>query len=259
MWKYIKVIFKCLPAIIFAYFSWMIKFSRHPEKYDIKLRFFKIQKLVRKVLRAFNVTISEINLNGFNSYKKNGKNRFIIANHLSDADPLIFIAYSKRPITFVAKKETAKFPLVGRVIKILDGEFIDRDDLKMQLKVFRNVENKMKSIPCLDWIIFPEGTRNKVNIKEVQEFHYGSFKPAMRNELDIYVFSLLGTQRILDKKCKNKSYVIPFKLNKVITSDEYKEKTTIEVSNYAYELCSDGVKELIPIDESYIAKFSKKH
>lgn len=258
MWKYIKVIFKCLPAIIIAYFAWIIKFSRHPEKYDIKLRFYKIQKLIRKILRAFNVSISEIDLNGFNSYNSL-KNRFIVANHLSDADPLIFLAYSKRPITFVAKKETAKFPLVGRVIKILEGEFIDRNDLKMQLKVFKNVENKMREMPSLDWIIFPEGTRNKIDVNEVQEFHYGSFKPAMRNNLDIYVFSLLGTQRILDSKCKNKSYVIPLKLNEIITYENYKEKTTVEVSNYAYKICSDGVKELIPIDKSYIAKFSKKH
>ena len=259
MWKYVKVVFKCLPAIIYAYFSWMLKFSKHPEKYDIKLRFAKIQGLVRKILRAFNVSLSEIDLNGFNDYPTNAKNRFIVCNHLSDADPLIFLALSSRPITFVAKKETLKFPLVGRAIKILNGEFIDRNDLKMQLRVFKNVENKMKEIPDLDWIIFPEGTRNKVNVKEVQEFHYGSFKPAMRNELPIYVFSLLGTQRILDKKCKNKTYIIPLKLNKFISPDEYKNKSTVEISELSYSLCNEGVKSLIKIDENFVKKFSKKN
>ena len=129
----------------------------------------------------------------------------------------------------------------------------------MQLRVFKNVENKMKEIPDLDWIIFPEGTRNKVNVKEVQEFHYGSFKPAMRNELPIYVFSLLGTQRILDKKCKNKTYIIPLKLNKVISPDEYKNKSTVEVSELSYSLCDEGVKSLIKIDENFVKKFSKKN
>ena len=248
-----------MPAIIYAYFSWMLKFSKHPEKYDIKLRFAKIQSLIRKILRAFNVSLSEIELNKFNDYPADGKNRFIVCNHLSDADPLIFLAFSNRPITNKKKKETLKFPLVGRAIKILNGEFIDRNDLKMQLKVFKNVERKMKEIPNLDWIIFPEGTRNKVNVNEVQEFHYGSFKPAMRNELPIYVFSLLGTQRILDKKCKNKTYIIPLKLDKVISPEDYKNKSTVEISELSYSLCNQGVYSLVKFVEKIKKKFSKKN
>lgn len=259
MWKYFKVVVKVIFPVLFAYFSWMIKYSRHPEKYDLKLRFSKVQKIIRRILKAFNVSIRDIDLAEFNNVKEGDKNRFIICNHLSDADPLILIAYAKRPITFVAKKETMKFPFVGRIIKILNGEFIDREDLKMQLKIFKNVERKMKEIENLDWIIFPEGTRNKTDINSVQEFHYGTFKPAMRNSLDIFVFSLLGSQRILDKKCNDKCYVIPIKLAKVITSEDYKDKTTVDVSNEAYEACKEGVLSLVEEDLDLSLKFSKKN
>lgn len=258
MRKYVKVVFKCIVPVLYSYFTWILKYSRHPEKYDIKLRFFKVQRLIRYLLKSFNVSLSEFNLDDFNKVDENTKNRFIVCNHLSDADPLILIAYSKRPITFVAKKEISKYPMVGRIVKILDGEFIDRNDLKMQLRVFKKVEEKMKTINGLDWIIFPEGTRNKTNINEVQEFHYGTFKSAMRNKEDIYVFSLLGTQRILDKKCKDKCYVIPLKLSKVIYASDYEGKTTIDVSNEAHEACTEGVKSLINADLEITLKFSNK-
>lgn len=259
MWKYFKVVVKVVFPVLFAYFSWMIKYSRHPEKYDLKLRFHKVQKLIRRILKAFNVSIRDIDLEKFNNVEASDKNRFIICNHLTDADPLILIAYAKRPITFVAKKETLKFPFVGRVIKILNGEFIDRQDLKMQLKIFKNVERKMKEIDGLDWIIFPEGTRNKNDVNTVQEFHYGTFKPAMRNKLDIYVLSILGSQRILDKKCNDKCYVIPLKLSKVIKAEEYEAKTTIDVSNEAYEACKEGVLSLVQEDLDLSIKFARKN
>lgn len=258
MWKYIKVVFKCAPYVLFSYFAWMLKYSKHPEKYDIKLRFFKVQKLIRKVLKAFRVNVSECNLEQFNSVNPEDPSRLLICNHLSDADPLVFIAYSKRPITFVSKKEVQKFPLVGRIVKILGGKFIDRDDLKMQLKIFKNIEEEMKNNKGIDWVIFPEGTRNKEHIEEVQEFHYGTFKPAMRNNLDIYVFSIFGTQRVLNGKCHNKSYFVPLKLNKVITAEDYKEFSSIEVSNLAREYCQEGLKEIIEKDKELYVKFSKK-
>lgn len=256
MFKYLKVIVKCLPSLVWAYFAWMIKYSKAPEKYDIKLRYEKVQKLVRKVLRAFNVTLNEINLVDFNDYKGEN-NRFIVANHLSDADPLIFLAFSDRPISFVAKKEILKYPFIGKVIKILNGEFIDRGDLKKQLISFKNIQNKANANKGCDWVIFPEGTRNKTDVKEVKDFHYGSFKPAMKNKMEIYDFSIMGSQRILSSKIKDRKYIVSIKLNKVFTPEYYENMSTIDLSKEAHDATQDGVTELIPIDEDLRIKFNK--
>ena len=110
MRKYLRVIAKLLPALIWAYFSWILRYSRHPEKYDINLRFKKVQTLIRKVLRAFNVTVNEIDVDKYDLTLKEGKPHLIVANHISGFDPLIFIALAKRPITFVGKKEILKLP-----------------------------------------------------------------------------------------------------------------------------------------------------
>lgn len=257
MLKYLRVIIKVLPSLIGAYFSWMIKYSKHPEKYDINLRFNRVQKLVRKVLIAFKVNVQYFNFDEF--YQKADKNRpyLIVANHISDFDPLIFIAIAKKPLTVVGKVEISKYPFVNRIIKCLDGEFLDRNDLKQSLKVFKNIASKMEKIDNLDRLIFPEGTRNKININEVQAFHYGTFKPAMKTNSDIHVMSLLGTQRVLDVKCKNKMYPVLVKYNGTFSSEDYAKLTTVVVSEQAQKLCNEGVKSLIEEERSLNIKLNK--
>ena len=112
----------------------MLRYSLKPSKYDLNKRFLKIQKLIKKVLKAFNVSLDEIDLEKYENSAKTDEARLIVANHISDFDPLIFIAAAKRPLTFVAKIESEKYPLVGRVIKVIDGKFMDRGDLKQSLK-----------------------------------------------------------------------------------------------------------------------------
>ena len=259
MRKYLRVIAKLLPALVWAYISWIFRYSRHPEKYDINLRFKKVQTLIRKVLRAFNVSVNEIDVDKFESTLKEGKPRLIVVNHISDFDPLIFIAIAKRPITVVAKIQILHYPFVNRIIKILEGEFLDRDNLKQSLKVFKSIANKMGKYPNLDWLIFPEGTRNKINVYLPNQFHYGTFKPAMKTCINVNVFSLLGTQKILDIKCKNKKYPVTLKFNKTFTFDDYKEKSTVELSKEAHKMCLEGVQEIKERNLNLIEKANEKH
>ena len=252
MKKYFIVICKILPYLIYSYFSWILPYSRHPEKYDVELRFKKAQILIRKVLIAFRTTFNEINFDKFNSEGRKDQSRFIVCNHISDCDPLLFIALSNKPVTFVAKKETRKFLFVGRIIRALGGEFLDRSDLKQELRVFINIRKRMISEPNVDWVIFPEGTRNKTDILNVQEFKNGAFKYAMKAEAPIYIFSILGSQRILDIKCKNKYYPVQIKLNKVITKEDYQNLSTVEVSSISHEACDNGVKEISKFDEDMV-------
>ena len=57
MLKYLKVILLDGPIIIFSYFSWMIRFAKHPEKYPRNVRYQKLRYLVLRVLKHFNVDI----------------------------------------------------------------------------------------------------------------------------------------------------------------------------------------------------------
>lgn len=257
MRKYIRVICKVLPYLIYCYFAWILPYSKHPEKYDLELRFSKVQKLIRKVLRAFNVTYNEYDFDKFNDYESKNVSRFIVSNHISDCDPLVFIALSKKPVTFVAKKETRKFLFVGRIIRALGGEFLDREDLKQELKVFLSIKKRMVEEPNLSWIIFPEGTRNKNDILNVQEFKNGTFKFAMKVDAPIFVFSILGSQRILDIKQKEKHYPVQIKLNKILTTEDYKDLNTIDLALKCQNICDEGVKSLQKSDSEMIKSLNK--
>ena len=59
MRKYFKAIFFLWYKVVYAYFAWMIKYSKHKEKYPIEVRYNKVRKIVLEVLKAFNVTIKK--------------------------------------------------------------------------------------------------------------------------------------------------------------------------------------------------------
>lgn len=259
MRKYLRAIILVGWRIIVAYFAWMIRFSRHPEKYSIEKRFEKIHKLSIKVLKAFGVVYNVKGLNEFYKNKKPGQNTLIVCNHLSDADPIIMMALAKSPLTFVAKKESEKFPFVGKVVKSIDGVFLDRGDLRQEIKQILKVQDMLKNYPNLDIVIFPEGTRNRSPLTDTLDFKHGSFRPAMKEGLDIAVFSVYGSQRILSYKCKNRYNPVELRHIKTFTKDDYKSLSTSEMAVLVHDMVNNSVKELRVEDKELMKKLNKKH
>lgn len=241
MLKYINVVFNVICPIIYAYFTWMIKYSRNPSKYPLEDRFYKLQKLIQKVLKAFNV---KYDAKDYEEFFKNRSEKpyLLIANHLSDIDPLIFIALSPKPITFVAKLETRKMILIGRCVRMLEGEFIDRNDLKQSLKIMKNIENKLNNNCPYDVMIFPEGTRNKTS-ELVLPYHHGTFRPAYKINANIQCFVIDGEQKILSFKDKSKEYIVTIKKSLSFNEKDYKNKTTNMIAQEA----EDDARKLLGV------------
>ena len=42
---------------------------------------------------------------------------------------------------FVSKKEASHYPFIGKAVKLLECKFLDRNDLKQQVKVILDVKN----------------------------------------------------------------------------------------------------------------------
>ncbi len=230
MFKYFKVVCKVIFPLIWSYFTCLLPYSIHPEKRSLKKRFYKVQHIIRKVLKAFNINYHASDLEEFYKNRNNDENYLFICNHISDLDPLIFIALAPRPITFVAKIETKKFPLVGRAIKILSGEFMDRDDLKQSLKVMMNVQKKLASNEKIDIMIFPEGTRNKGDIFKTLPYHHGTFRPAFKANKNIIAFAISGDNKVLSLKDKSKKYDATIKKVALYTPSDYKNLKTTDLA-----------------------------
>lgn len=240
MWKYIRVIFGSGFKILWAYFAWMLRYSKNPKKYPIELRYKRIKRLVLSVLKNFKVDIHKFNQDSVITSKH--ENTLIVCNHESLLDPLIFIALSEKPVTFACKEELRKVPFVKRVVSILEGEYLNRSDLKQQLRTMQKIQEKLKNIPNLDWVIFPEGTRNKNPYEGALEFHHGTFRCATKSNSDILICSLFNSFQVLSLKTGSKKFDIYFHYLKRITPEEYKNSSTSEIAIDARNLVNFTIK-----------------
>lgn len=258
MFKYLKAVCLLVPRFIVEYFAWILPYSINPRKIPIEKRFAKVQNICKKILKAFNVICYDEEFINFYKTKDKNKNYLIFSNHLSFLDPLLFLSVAQSPVTFVAKKETRKYPLVGRIIRIMEGEFLDREDLKQELRVFKSVQERIVSDDKLDILIFPEGTRNKEPLtKGVGEFHPGTFRCAFKTQANIMVCPIFGTFRAVNTKYKEKYNPIIIKMSKELKYDDYKDKNTVQLAEELHNLMDEEVKEFKEIDQSKL-KFLNK-
>lgn len=123
-----------------------------------------------------------------------------IGNHTSILDvPLLVYACDKR-ITFIAKKELAKVPVIGYWILKARGVMLDRSNAREAIKVInKGVDNIKEGI---NMAIFPEGTRSKDGT--VAEFKKGSMKLATKAKVPIVPVAIDGAYRAfeIDRKFK---------------------------------------------------------
>ncbi len=225
MFKYLRLILVCGPRIVWSYFAWMIKYARHPERYPLEKRYERIRSLVLFIFRHFHV---DIIVQG-EEYLLQQKNPYVIyANHYSYFDPLLLVAISERPITFVSKKEATKFPFIGKVVKALEGIAIDRSDLRAQLRM---VDQAVKMIEGgRSMAIFPEGTRNRNPELLLGDFKPGALKLSYRTGAPILPCAIFGTSRPLSSKSHLKVYPLWVRFFKPLEKNEFLQLNTIHLA-----------------------------
>lgn len=226
MGHYTKPVFTVGYKIIVQYFTWMRKFSKHPEKYPISLRYKKVRKLLQALSKSFNV---EYHVEGLENIPD--ETCCFVSNHLSAFDPVALVCILDKPCTFVSKKELADKPFAGKIIKGMDGLFLDRQDLKQSLRIMMAVEADLKNKKDKNWIIYPEGTRNKDTMANLKMFHHGTFRPATKAEVPIVPVATYGTFRVLKRKPNFKKYPVFIKFLKPIYPEDYKDTNTMDIAN----------------------------
>ena len=135
MTHYGKSVLYAGPSILWAYFAWMRKFAKHPEKYPEEVRYKKVRKLLIRLSDSFNV---EYHVEGMENIPE--EVCCFVSNHLSAYDPVALISCMEKPCTFVAKKELENKPFAGKIIESMAGLFLDRGDLKQSLRIMMKVE-----------------------------------------------------------------------------------------------------------------------
>ena len=253
MLKYLVLILKVGFRILWDFTFYVWRYARHPERTPLEKRYKKAREIIIYTLKAYRIRLDVQNIQNLREAERSGKCFLLVSNHLSDLDPLMVIAFSERPISFIAKKEIRKFPFIGAALRSIDGIFMDRSDLRQSVSAMRLCAERIKSGYC-SYAIYPEGTRNREPEGPLPEYHPGSFEPAFRSGSDIVCLAIYGTQRPFHASADYPSCPVEFDFFDYIKADELKGKTTIEAAEEIHARTAAIVSSFVAFDKEYFAK-----
>ncbi|MDR1074006.1 MAG: 1-acyl-sn-glycerol-3-phosphate acyltransferase [Treponema sp.] len=118
-----------------------------------------------------------------------------VSNHGSIFDIPLILAYTGRPLGFIAKKELIWLPCINMWIALLGGLFLDRKNGRKALDAInKGVKNIQKGGAM---IIFPEGHRSRG--QGLLPFKAGAFKLATQSNAVIVPTAIAGSYDIFEK------------------------------------------------------------
>ena len=218
-----------LPYMLFQLF----RFSSEKRDYTKEKKYAFVHRVVKWANRGGRVTVEA---DGSENLPE--KDGFIMyPNHQGMFDVLTLLQVLERPISPIAKIETKDVALLGRVLRLLNAEFMDRSDIRQSLGVITSVANRAKSGD--NFVIFPEGTRSRKG-NEMLPFKPGAFKAATLSHAPIVPVALIDCFIPFDRKSTKKvtvqAHILP-----PIYYEEYKGMHTTEIA----ELVQNKIKEEI--------------
>lgn len=118
-----------------------------------------------------------------------------IGNHTSNIDVAVAIAAFPTPNAFIAKREMRKIPVLKWWMQQLGCVFIDRSQLRQQVKALKTAQDNMSN--GLSYLVFPEGTRSHTH--SLLEFKPGAFRIATKTDTPIQPIGFSGFGSIMKK------------------------------------------------------------
>jgi 1-acyl-sn-glycerol-3-phosphate acyltransferase len=180
-----------LGVAVTAFMSfWSVVFSVFPAA-DNKIH--KVANLWAKILLRLSNT--KVKVLGEENLLR-GKPKIFMANHQSDFDILISLAYIPVQFRWIAKKELFSIPIFGAAMRSAGYIEIDRSNRE---KAMHSIEEASLSIRKGKSIMtFPEGTRSRDG--EIKAFKQGTFHLAIKSGVPIVPVSIIGSGRIMPKR-----------------------------------------------------------
>jgi len=119
-----------------------------------------------------------------------------MANHQSDFDIFIVLAYVPGQFRWIAKKELFRIPIFGPAMRRAGYIEIDRQHHEKALKSLDEAAAKIKEGKSV--MTFPEGTRSRD--KTIKPFKQGVFYLAVQSGVPITPISIIGSGDIMPKR-----------------------------------------------------------
>jgi 1-acyl-sn-glycerol-3-phosphate acyltransferase len=180
-----------LGVAITAFISfWCVLFSIFPNA-DNKIH--KVANLWGKILLL--ICNTRVEVIGKENILHN-KPQIFMANHQSDFDILIALAYIPVQFRWIAKKELFNIPIFGAAMRSAGYIEIDRQNREKALQSLDEAALRIREGKSV--MTFPEGTRSRSG--EIKPFKQGTFHLAIKSGVSIVPVSIIGSGQIMPKR-----------------------------------------------------------
>jgi putative phosphoserine phosphatase / 1-acylglycerol-3-phosphate O-acyltransferase len=116
-------------------------------------------------------------------------------NHQSTVDGYVLLTLLRRGFTGIAKKEVAKMPLLGQILRALDFAFIDRGNTGSSKEAMQPAVDRLRH--GMSVVIAPEGTRSLT--PRLGQFKKGAFHIAMQAGAPIVPVVIRNTYEVMPR------------------------------------------------------------
>ena len=218
--------------------GWLLKirsYNKHIDETTFEERFDFGQKMIRKINSK-----SRVRIHSFGQENLPAEQGYLIApNHQGLFDALILFETHDKPFKAIVKKELMSVFVLGNVLKMLQFEAMDRENLRASMKVIKKATQEMSE--GRNYVIFPEGTRCRQQ-NQMLEFNGGTFKTVIDAKKPIVPVALIDCYKVFDN---NTIAPVDAQIHylKPIFYDEYKDMNSTEIAHYVQECIEKCIAE----------------
>lgn len=180
----------------------------------------------------------KVNVSGLENIPKDQTVLFV-CNHQSNFDIPLMITTLPGKKGFIAKIETLKLPFVRDWMRFMRCVFMDRSDLRKQVKSISEGIEILKSGHSM--VLFPEGTRSPDG--ELLDFKAGGFKLATKSGVPIIPVTIKGSMNLMKKgTMKITPAEVKIIIGEAIMMTDEMNKETVKLSEHVKSIIADTLK-----------------
>ncbi len=177
----------------------------------------------------------KVNVRGLENIPKDQTVLFV-CNHQSNFDIPLMITTLPGKKGFIAKIETLKLPFVRDWMRFMRCVFMDRSDLRKQVKSISEGIDILKSGHSM--VLFPEGTRSPDG--QLLDFKAGGFKLATKSGVPIVPVTINGSMHLMKKgTLKITPAEVEIIVGKAIFMTDEMNKETVKLSEHVKSTIAD--------------------
>ncbi len=151
----------------------------------------------------------------------------LFPNHQGLFDVLTMLPSHERPLRVVMKKEAEENFFLHLFLRMLNGQAMDRDDVRQSMKIIQTMAKEVSS--GANYLIFAEGTRSK-NGNHMQEMKGGSFKSATKAKCPIVPVAIVDSYQAFDTH-STKPLTVYVSYLPPLYYEEYQGMKTVDIAS----------------------------